>query len=635
MLKVLLVQLPIPRLNFGQVTGNIPLGAACLFEAAAGLAGVQVEIVPESVASYLGDGALEELVSRKNPDILGFTAFSWNLDRSLHLAAAAKRAFSPAVVFGGPEITPDNARARSGSVDFAVFGEGEALFRSLLIDPGAWQAKAGAQGAAPLFKKAPSPYLRGLLEPEIEDLVLVETQRGCPYRCAFCYYSKSRGRPCVKGKDLLFPVFKWAVERGIGEVFLLDPSLNARPRLPAFLNGIAAVNPDRSTAFFSEIRAEAVDDNLADAFVKAGFTGFEVGLQSVNPQALARVNRPTDLDRFLKGAGALLKRGITLSIDLIAGLPGDDLEGFSRSVDFVASHGLGADVQVFPLSVLPGTDLRRDAERLGLSFESDPPYSVLGTPSFSGKDLLLAYDLAETRLDTVFFPMPDLDIAFRGPGGRAENPGDVEAVIGDGRYVAKVSLFSRRPPAELRGLARRLTQPYQVLAGPEAGDPAYLGEALETLTSQNPFVPLEVVFFDPDAPPDTGALLKSIRLRRPHFLDGDLRYLYPEAGNRAALFTVVSGERALFFKGPMRRQVFWWREGRLPEEKDLDALQHLDGVFIDAPVPRDAVLAWQNGQKDRAGQDHCIGFSSLALQRRWLGLVSPGTYADPALDALR
>ncbi len=635
MLKVLLVQLPIPRLNFGQVTGNIPIGAACLKEAVSDIPGIDVEILPESMVSYLGDQALTDLISRNQPDILGFSVFSWNLDRSLYLAERVKKNHLPRIVLGGPEITPGNTRVRSSSIDFRVYGEGEAVFRRLLTEKRFWDEGFGSESASEIFQNAENPYLKGFLEPELEDIVLVETQRGCPYRCSFCYYNKSQKRTCFRDESRLLPVFEWAIGREIGEIYLLDPSLNVRPGLASFLKKVASINAGRKTGFFSEIRAEKVNERLANRFDEAGFTGFEVGLQSTNPKALALVSRPTDLARFLKGTEALLKKGIALSIDLIAGLPGDDLHGFMQSVDFVASHGLGEDVQVFPLSVLPGTALRRDAQKLGLRFDPHPPYTIIETPEFSKEDLMLAYDYAETRLDTVFFPMPDLDVAFRKADGPKTHPGDIRVRLGGRRYVMKVDLFIRRPISEIRRLSLRLTQPYQVLVGPEMTDPNYLTDILYLLTSANPFVPLEVVFFEPQETPKTSGLLEAIRLRRPHFLDGDLRYLYPDPGNRAALFTVVSSRRRVYFRGEMKRQIFWWREPRLPDEKDLGRLEEWEGVLIDSPVSREALIRWQDSIGRKADEDHLLGFADIDLQKRWLLLVNPDMYAAPIINAIR
>jgi hypothetical protein len=85
MTRVLLIQLPIPHLNFGKMTGNISLGAAYLKQAAAGLSGIRVDIFTESIVSYLGDAALIRYVENLKPQIVGFSGFSWNIERSLYL----------------------------------------------------------------------------------------------------------------------------------------------------------------------------------------------------------------------------------------------------------------------------------------------------------------------------------------------------------------------------------------------------------------------------------------------------------------------------------------------------------------------------------------------------------------------
>ena len=87
---VLLLQLPVPRLNYGVQTGNIPLGAACLKQAAQIVPGVKVDVLPESVAAYLGDGALLEILLDRKPDIIGFTVYCWNLSRSFYFAKKLK-----------------------------------------------------------------------------------------------------------------------------------------------------------------------------------------------------------------------------------------------------------------------------------------------------------------------------------------------------------------------------------------------------------------------------------------------------------------------------------------------------------------------------------------------------------------
>ena len=629
--RVLLVQLPIPRQNFGRKTGNVPLGAACLKQAVRNLSGVAVDILPESVVSYLADAALVEAIRDRRPDVVGFTVFSWNIERSLYVCEKIKEAGGPRIVFGGPEITPDNALPRAPQVDFRVHGEGEAVFRRLVSEPGFWVNGSAAESAADIFRSAPSPYLSGWLEPEAQRLMLLETQRGCPYRCGFCYYNKSRAGLVFAEEEHLLRAVAWAVERRISEVYLLDPSLNARPDLKGLLAGIGRLNAEKRIRLFSEIRAEAIDETLADLLAAAGFTWFEIGLQSTNPKALKIMNRPTRLDRFVQGAQRLKQRGITPSLDLIIGLPGDDLAGFMRSVDFVADHDLQDDIQIFPLSILPGTSFRRRRRELGLGFEAHPPYTVIATPTFTPEDFMLAYDYAETRLDTVFFPLPDLDLSWRLVGGAGRNgPPDIRVGLGGRSYVAKLNLQGERPIAEIEGLAGCLTQPYQVLVGPAVRDPAYLKSVLAVLTAVNPFTPLEVIFFDPAELPVTAELLTAVRLRRPHFLDGDLRFLFPQPGNRAVLFTVVSGDRQPRFQGEMERQAYWWRRAALPSLEDLGEFAELDGVLIDSAVPPAEICAWQDRWEPAAEQYH-ISFAEVGLQRRWLLLTCPDEYVEKVM----
>lgn len=631
--QVLLLQLPIPRQNFGRKTGNIPLGAACLKQAARSLPGVRVDILPERLASYLGDAALLNLLSDHAPDVFGFTAFSWNLARSLYLSEKLKSAWGPRVVLGGPEVTPDNSLVRSAHVDFLACGEGEAVFRRLLTEPDSWKTGSGGESAAEIFRAAESPYLSGVLEPEAEDLMLLETQRGCPYRCGFCFYNKSRqGLVFAEERNLLRAV-AWAVERRIAEVYLLDPSLNSRPKLKTLLAEIARLNLDRRIRLFSEIRAEAVDDELADLLAAAGFYWFEIGLQSTNPKALELMNRPTQLKRFVAGAQRLKARGITPSIDLIIGLPGDDLQGFMRSVDFVADHGLRDDVQIFPLAVLPGTDFRLRSRELGLRFDPHPPYTVIGNRGFSHEDFLLAYDYAEARLDAVFFPLPDLDVSWRAGGGAVgelEKASDLRVQLGGRQYVAKLMLKRERPFEDIRHLARQLTHPYQLLVWPEVGV-AYLKNVLKIATAENPFTPLEIVFFEPPEPPRPRELLATVHLQRPHFLDGDLRFLFAKPGNRAVLFTLVSADPAVRFQSDMERQVFWWRKAALPELKDLAGFEDLDGVLIDAPASAREIVEWQDRLGREAAEKHHISFADAHLQRRWLLLASPDEYVEKVM----
>src|SRR5207237_5647919 len=135
----------------------------------------------------------------------------------------------------------------------------------------------------------------------------------------------------------------------------LDPTFNHRPDFEALLDALAEENPGRETKMFAEVRAEGLTLEHARALARAGFTKLEIGLQSVNRGTLKRVRRGGSPELVAKAARLLHEHGIELLVDLIVGLPGDTAGDVLRGVDFLQENGLGAEAQVFPLPLLPGT----------------------------------------------------------------------------------------------------------------------------------------------------------------------------------------------------------------------------------------------------------------------------------------
>ncbi|MFZ5569853.1 MAG: B12-binding domain-containing radical SAM protein [Thermodesulfobacteriota bacterium] len=616
---VLLLQLPIPQINYGLKTGNIPLAAACLKLAGGFSEADRIAIFPESRSAYLGDAALIREILAERPDTVGFTVFNWNIRRSLYLAEKLKDAGVARIVLGGPEITPDNPILAASRADHLVVGPGEAAFRGLL------GLREPDRGADEIFSASPSPYISGLLEPHIDDLVYFESQRGCPHRCAFCYYHKSRDNLVFVRDELVLATVQWALDQGISELCLLDPSLNIRPGLKSLLKKIAGLNRNKRLSLNAEIRAEAVGPELAGLFAAAGFTGFEIGLQSVTPKALAVMQRATDPNRFLKGVNLLKERGILPRIDLIVGLPGDTLQGFRNSLAFVKDNRLDDDIQVFPLSVLPGTVFRRNSPDLGLAFEPEPPYTVISTPDFSSDDIYQAFEEAEEQLDVALFPAPHLNICLRPGSARPEDFFDLWVKTGAGKSLHRLVLHPGRALAELETLSGELTHPYQLLL-PRIRDWGPVAKSLAVITRANPFTPLEIIAVEPAIQMNPAELLSSIHLKRPHYLDNDLRFLHQEPGNRAVLFTLVSTLEPAVFRGEMQRQVFWWRAERLPESGELESLGHLDGILIDCSLPEPVVHQWQDRTAEAAPDLPAVCFAHDGLQRRWLSLTMADQY---------
>src|SRR5262249_21710261 len=110
--------------------------------------------------------------------------------------------------------------------------------------------------------------------------------------------------------------------------------------------------------------------------------------------ALATVERRLRLQRFLDGVAALKRYGLWWELQLIVGLPGETRASFRRSLNFAASLDPSV-LAVYPLMVLPGTELWRKAQDLRLAFDPEPPYHVRSHYSMSEDDV--AYGLRIVR----------------------------------------------------------------------------------------------------------------------------------------------------------------------------------------------------------------------------------------------
>jgi radical SAM superfamily enzyme YgiQ (UPF0313 family) len=503
---VLLVQLPIPPLGPAPIRGNVPLAGAYLelFAQGRGLGDYyDIDVLPAAQANTLGDRALAAALARRQPWLVGFTCYLWNIERTLWVARELRR-LRPGVriVLGGPEITADNAWVLdTRDYDFAVIGEGEQTFANLLlalldedVPPAPIAGLYVPPPAGPRYRpdrvpafrtpmpdldRLGSPYLAGILDAADEQMLLLETTRGCVFKCKFCYYPKSYDKQYYLSAASVLAGLRHAGGRGAREVFLLDPTLNQRKDFADFLRLLARGNPGHRFTYFGELRGEGVTEETARLLREANFTEVEVGLQSVEPEAMTKMDRKNNLRAFERGVRAMLGQGIRVKVDLIVGLPGDTVASVRRGLHYLRDGGLASDLQVFNLAVLPGTAFRHEAAQLGLTFQPRPPYYVLRTPTLDHMDLYglmqEAQDLFEIEFDARPRPVLEFD--------EADGLDRVWRVDLDGPELPAA------PPPEYRAQAFTLW-----LRSAHFGQQRERAAALiRTVLAANPFTTLQVV----------------------------------------------------------------------------------------------------------------------------------------------
>ncbi len=460
--NVLLVQLPIPPAGPTEIVGNVPLAAGYLTLLARqrGLEqDYDIQTFPPKLANSLSDLGVVDAILERQSWLIGFTCYLWNIDRTIWICHQLKlRRPKLLIVLGGPEITADNGWVLEQScVDFAAIGEGEQTFAELLVafremptvqdDTGSRsretsealhetsefsriqrQAIAGlwcrTNPATPAFRQPlphlndiSSPYLAGILDAADERMLMLETIRGCIFKCKFCYYPKSYDALYFVSREKIIANLQHAADRGASEVVLLDPTLNQRRDFDDFLRLLAECNPTRPDGskqftYFGELRAEGINVDTARLLRDANFSEVEIGLQSVDPLAQDLMDRRNNMKAFERGVRAMMDVGIRVKVDLIIGLPGDTETSIRRGYEYLSSTGLFTDVQVFNLAILPGTAFRAEAEMLGLKFQPRPPYYVLETPTLNLTQIYGLMQEAQDIFDTDFDPFPPPKLNF-------------------------------------------------------------------------------------------------------------------------------------------------------------------------------------------------------------------------------
>ncbi len=382
---------------------SLPLGAACIAAA--------IKNYPElkdNVEVHLTDASLEEKSSVTElidvlfqdyvPDFFLASVYVWNRNLLSEIALEIKKKYPSCITLcGGPEVTA-NPFSFEDTFDYITTGPGEEVVPDLICKllNGQRSELQKILHAAPQKKEVlnlVSPYLDGTLDPSRYGGALWELARGCPFKCSYCFESKGESKISYFSMERIQAELELFARKKIPQVFVLDPTYNAdKKRALEILNLISKKTPD--TFYYFEARAEFIDRELARAFTKIP-CALQFGLQSADENVLRLVHRGFNKKVFVKNIGVLNQEGAVFGFDLIYGLPGDTFKGFKQSMDF-ALNLYPNNLETFCLSVLPGTVLYDEAEKLNLYYEKEAPYHVLYTDKYSKEDLKSSSELSKS-----------------------------------------------------------------------------------------------------------------------------------------------------------------------------------------------------------------------------------------------
>lgn len=341
-------------------------------------------------------GIILKNILQNDAEFYCFSCYIWNIEIVLKLAEDIKKIKPEScIVLGGPEVS-FNAKELLTShkfLDYILCGEGERMFPDFLNNPearipGVVSRQAGDDSFQIVcdFSSVPYPY-ETLPENQI---IYYEMSRGCPFSCTYCLSGAMGGGvrrlPMQRIQSDLIKLSKANVK----VIKLVDRTFNADKKfvkqiLPFIIEQTGEVR------FHFEIGADLLDDEIIEILNSAPVNKFqlEAGVQTCNNTTLELVKRKTDLEKLAKNITALITENkMHIHLDLIAGLPEEDLESFAHSFDFVYKlkpHML----QLGFLKLLYGSELRENARQHGIVFSEYPPYEVLFTKDITFEELNL------------------------------------------------------------------------------------------------------------------------------------------------------------------------------------------------------------------------------------------------------
>lgn len=346
----------------------------------------------------IGSGVtrIAELLLARQPRIIGLAVYIWNIEDSTRLVAILKRiAPQVTIILGGPEVSYESSeQGIVADADYVITGWGEVtlpkLCRQILAgEPPSAKIHAGEQ--APLDSLT-LPYAYYSDKDIAHRTLYVEASRGCPFKCEFCLSALDK-TAWPFPLDAFLAELESLYQRGARLFKFVDRTFNLNVKaslriLDFFLAKLAARPDDPVFAHF-----EVVPDHLPAALKDAirqfppGSLQLEIGVQTFNPTVQALVSRKQDNAQAAANIRWLIEESHAhLHVDLIAGLPGEDMSSFGEGFDRL--YALGPhEIQFGILKRLRGTPIIRHTAEYGLIFDPQPPYTILATDCLPFADL--------------------------------------------------------------------------------------------------------------------------------------------------------------------------------------------------------------------------------------------------------
>lgn len=370
-------------------------------------AGTNDEIIlKEYTINHYVENILRDLYEEK-PDLVVFSCYIWNISYVRELAQELKKVLPGLIIWaGGPEVAYHAADflKENPYVDLIMCGEGEKLFSDMIsfcdgdfskyceqTMPGTVYRK-GEQildyGFAPIMNMDEVPFVYNDFELFSHKIIYYESSRGCPFSCSYCLSSVDKTIR-FRSLELVYTELDRFLAARVPQVKFVDRTFNCDRKRALNIWQYIQEHDNGVTNFHFEVSADLLDEAAFSLFeqMRPGLIQLEIGVQSTFLPTVTAIRRRMDLGKVFANVDRVHKmRNIHQHLDLIAGLPEENLEQFKTSFNEVYVHEPD-QLQLGFLKVLHGTFMESMIEEYGIRYRSQPPYEVLSTKWLSYDDV--------------------------------------------------------------------------------------------------------------------------------------------------------------------------------------------------------------------------------------------------------
>ncbi|MDE6221013.1 MAG: B12-binding domain-containing radical SAM protein [Lachnospiraceae bacterium] len=336
---------------------------------------------------------LADLYQRR-PQAAAFSCYIWNWTMVQDLLAELPKLLpDTALWLGGPEVSFHAGKLMQELPQLAgiMVGEGEETFLELLqyywehmtelSDIRGIVCKDGFTGGRGLTDINKLPFIYNPTLSAFQNRILYyESQRGCPFQCAYCLSSIDRK---VRLRDIgtVITELQYFLDCSVPQVKFIDRTFNCNEKHALSIWNYLREHDNGITNFHFEIAADLLTERQLEVMrgMRPGLIQLEIGVQSTNDTTLRAINRRMDITALRRAAAAIHSfQNIHQHLDLIAGLPYEDYDSFARSFNDVYVMNPN-QLQLGFLKVLKGSPMEQRAGEYGIVYGSKPPYEVLYT----------------------------------------------------------------------------------------------------------------------------------------------------------------------------------------------------------------------------------------------------------------